>query len=438
LFDKEELFADVKGQMDDPADNLYPLSMRLPPIVIEKSNPNRWENRTKIEINPTTNKWNPTVLVVGPGGMKGFLELGALTKLQEMRVLDNIQTYMGVSVGSIICMLKTIGYSYPEIATMGSNLNLFDGWNDINFSQILQQNGIVSHNKLREFLTNIILKKLGIVPSFRQLFLMTNNILRVVSYNLTTETTYYFDYRTHPNRLIIDAVLASCNIPLIFYKFKYYNDYYCDGAIGNPYPIDKVDDGQTDVLGIYIVSPPDPSNQENIGWYLDRVIHASMNEYRNYIIKNSSHRCKHLALSSDLKDMTGLGVNSQLRINMFNSGYVTATKFVEQLEDAINIIPEVNTPIPYLTVNDFKPEIQLNNPKESINTNLGVITTAIKKVFTDSPEEPPQIELRDVSFLIQDVLQAMSIEESDKKIIGDLVPSIISDVIKKLEPNNLP
>ena len=285
--------------------------------------------------------------------MKGFLELGALAKLEEQHVLDNVKTYFGVSVGSIICLLRTIGYTYQEIAELGSGLNLFSGWDDINFTKILHQNGVIPHEKLRQFLSGIVQAKMGLVPTFQELYQKTGYILKVVSYNITTQTTYYFDYRTHPDTSVIEIVLASSSIPLLFYKFKHNGDYYCDGAIGNPYPIDMVDDGITDILGIYISSTPDMNNQENLHWYLDRVIHATMSEYRKHIIKNSSPRCKHLVLYSDIKDVTGMAVDNELRVNMFKSGYITASNFLNREDDMIVVESKSNNPIPYVPSEGF-------------------------------------------------------------------------------------
>ena len=327
--------------------------------IIEQENmfqPSRIKKDENIPIKNDEN-WSPTVLVIGPGGMKGFLELGALAKLEEQHVLDNVITYFGVSVGSIICLLRVIGYTYQQIAELGSGLNLFNGWDDINFTKILYQNGVIPHEKLRDFLSEIVRAKMGFIPTFQELYKKTGYILKVVSYNITTQTTYYFDYRTHPDTSAIEIVLASSSIPLLFYKFKHKGDYYCDGAIGNPYPIDIADDGTTDILGIYISSTPDTNNQENLHWYLDRIIHATMSEYRKHIIKNSSPRCKHLVLYSDIKDVTGMAVDNELRVNMFNSGYTAASNFLNREDDMIVVDSKSSNPIPYVPSERFS-EIQ--------------------------------------------------------------------------------
>lgn len=335
--------------MDEPI-NLNQNKLNLPPIRIGSGGFNG-------------KGWSPSVLVLGPGGMKGFLELGALSKLEEDGILQNINTYFGVSVGSVICLLRIIGYSYSEIAELGVTLNLFNGWDDIDFSKIIKQNGIISHDNLRTYLSKIVMKKLEIIPTFRQLYSITNTVLRIVTYNLTDKTTYYFDHRTHPDTSVIEGVLASCTIPLLFYKFKYRGCYYCDGAIGNPYPVNMVDDGLTDILGIYIESSGS-NNQDNLQWYLDRVIYATMTEYRKQIIQNSSARCKHLPLISDVKDMTGLAVNNKLRIEMFRSGYSAASDFLNP--QTIIMEPRANQPIPYVPIDKRRRSIRMYRTLEKI------------------------------------------------------------------------
>ena len=293
-------------------------------------------------IHQASDNWNPTILVLGPGGIKGFMELGALTKLSEKNILDNIETYFGVSVGSIICLLKIVGYTYPEIAEIGTNLNLFNGWEDINFKEILENNGLIAHEKLRGFLSNLVVAKIGRLPTFQQLYIITNNKLKVVAYNLTRTETCYFDHISHPDTPVIEAILASCTIPILFYKFKYNNEYYCDGAIGNPYPINIVDDGETDILGIYVTSSSDINNQLDLSWYLDKVVSATMSEYRKHLIEQSSRKCKHLKLLSDMQDITGLSLNDDEKVDMFMYGYDAAHTF---LNDNFHFIGRFGVPL---------------------------------------------------------------------------------------------
>ena len=54
-------------------------------------------------------------LVLSGGGVNGILELGALQYCNDKNLLSSIKTYVGTSIGSIICYLLIIGYTPVEI-----------------------------------------------------------------------------------------------------------------------------------------------------------------------------------------------------------------------------------------------------------------------------------------------------------------------------------
>lgn len=272
-------------------------------------------------------RWQPDVLVLGPGGIKGFLELGALYRFKQTSLLNNVHTFVGVSVGSIISSLYMCGFNVTEMYHAGFGIDLFSS---LNFSQIkdmVDGKGLLSHDILRQQLTDIITKKRGNVPTFLQLYNETHKNLIIVTYNLTRKTTYYISRFTHPDMSIVEAMLASSSIPGIFYQFIYRGEIYIDGAFGNPYPVDMVDDGKNQVLGMYIHGGDyvDPSNLTK---NLSSIIHAPITELRSRIIKYSSHRCKHIKLYSDV---TGMHVDEDGKMEMFRSGHQTADDFLSTI-----------------------------------------------------------------------------------------------------------
>ena len=54
-------------------------------------------------------------LILGPGGVKGFLELGSLYCLERKGELNGIKTYIGVSIGSLISLLLTSNFKVLDI-----------------------------------------------------------------------------------------------------------------------------------------------------------------------------------------------------------------------------------------------------------------------------------------------------------------------------------
>ena len=83
-----------------------------------------------------TQKWFPDVIVLGPGGMKGFLELGCLLPFQKLKILDNIKIMVGVSVGSIILLLYMLGYSVEDIIQEGLSVDVQKDFADFDLENL--------------------------------------------------------------------------------------------------------------------------------------------------------------------------------------------------------------------------------------------------------------------------------------------------------------
>ena len=283
-------------------------------------------------------KWKPEVIVLGPGGMKGFLEIGALIKLSETGMLDRVNTYIGCSVGAIISLLMVAGFNPMEIIMEAMNTQIFRDILNISLSELQtkkEQFGLISTTKVRDQLTKKLVEKFGFVPTLKQLYIATGMTLITVSVNLDKDRTEYFSWKTEPDISAVEATVLSMNIPFLFYKITYKGDVYIDGAFGNPYPVDICDDGETDILGIsittkhpYMVDATDTNNLR----YIYKVLNASITQLKKRIEKNCTSKCKHLALYSPSMDTTGLTFDEDTKSEMIKIGYNLATGFIEQLE----------------------------------------------------------------------------------------------------------
>src|SRR5665647_3755375 len=84
------------------------------------------------------NIWQPDVMVLGPGGARGFLLLGCLKRLfEEKGFMKRTKTWVGVSVGSAICLLLVAGYTIDEIIELCIDVNLIDDILCINLDCLL-------------------------------------------------------------------------------------------------------------------------------------------------------------------------------------------------------------------------------------------------------------------------------------------------------------
>ena len=276
--------------------------------------------------------WKPTVLVLPPGGQKGFLELGSLSYFEEVNFIDDVHTVIGCSVGSIIGLLLVVGYTVLEIISEAADTDLFHDISSLNLKEIRDNIGLLNNTHVRKKLEVLLRRKFGMVPTLRQLHMATGIRFCVVSFNLSRGEPAYLTAETEPDLSCVDAVMLSSNIPFLFYRLKYKGATYIDGAFGNPYPIDVYDNGENNVLGMYICSNDEHTPEDDGNWwYLNMVVHCSMHEIRRLIIDKSSDRCKHMPLNAPQSDFPGIVYKAADKGRMISIGYQTAKEFYSRI-----------------------------------------------------------------------------------------------------------
>ena len=269
----------------------------------------------------------PEVLVLGGGGAKGAVVLGALEALRQAKHLDKVHSIVGVSVGAIIGLLLCCGFDPFEITTLALDTNIFQDISSINLLDIPRHAGLLSSQSIQNKLDGCMIQKFGKVLTLHQLYLATGKTLVCVAVNITRCQTEYLSATTEPNTLCTEAVLLSMNIPILFHRRWHNGCVYIDGAFGNPYPINHLDDGKTPILGISIVTVGECDD----ALYVHRIIDAPMAEIKRWIIEHASPLCKHLTIETTVADTTGLFVTLSSKAQMIVTGYMATTTYLKTM-----------------------------------------------------------------------------------------------------------
>ena len=275
--------------------------------------------------------WKPNVIVLGPGGAKGFLELGCMKRLyEEDYFLENVRYYTGVSVGAAIALLIVAGYTPDEAIDLCLSVNLIEDLGNIDFTKAKEKMGLIENKLVEEKLKDAIKEKFGIIPTLKQLYMITEIVYTAVTYNSDKMRVEYLDKDTEPDLSCVQAALMSMTIPFLIQPKKYKTYIYYDGAIADPYPVLYHDNGENNILGIYISSEQDCySSNNNPKLVLYRLIQAGMKRLRDISIKYSSDNVKNIGLETTVKDTTGLSIDEESRKNMINAGYNCADEFLK-------------------------------------------------------------------------------------------------------------
>jgi len=276
--------------------------------------------------------WTPQTLVLGPGGVKGFYIMGALLYLERHGWLNDLQTCVGVSIGSVIGLLLTAGYQVTEIIEHSLSISLFHDFMSISLAQVHENSGLISNEQVKSRLTERLQAKFGFVPTLKQLYEFTAINFVAVTCNIDKGRTEYLSKDTEPDLSAVEAVMLSMNIPFIFYKLRYKGCTYVDGALGHPYPVDVYDDGITPVLGITIDHNTESSSGDSLGSYIYGIIHTVTNSLRHVATRKLSANCRSLVLIAQHTATIGLDIDDKTRTDMIISGYEAARKFANTNE----------------------------------------------------------------------------------------------------------
>lgn len=270
---------------------------------------------------------NYDTVVLSGGSIKGIAMLGALQYLQDNNLLLNVNKWIGTSVGSLLGYLLAIGYSPIEIMIYLCTHQALDKLQYLNIVAMINGQGAISFSSIQDHLEKMTISKIGFLLSLKELEEKFGNKLICTTYNLTTGKIEILSSETHPTMPCITAVRMSCNLPLMFEKFKYLQQEYVDGAIGNNFPID-LSDPESNVLGILIHEEYIYNKDEgdfNVLEYIYRLLYIMVNEVTRYKIKNCSEKCDILEISTNTSvTFFQFALNSQSKLDMFSIGYNSA------------------------------------------------------------------------------------------------------------------
>jgi predicted acylesterase/phospholipase RssA len=186
-------------------------------------------------IHPHSSKFQ--TLVLSGGALHGLSILGALHWLYEHGYLVNVTRYVGTSIGAVICLLLSVGYTPLQIFWIMSSSNIMDHMQNPKMWDMVKGIGAFDFEPIDSILRNQVIAKMEHVPTFSQLFNKTNNILVTCTCNLSTGRVEYHSIMSTPHLDVMSAVTMSSLLPLVFPPYEWKDCMYIDGGLADPFPI---------------------------------------------------------------------------------------------------------------------------------------------------------------------------------------------------------
>lgn len=168
-------------------------------------------------------------IALSGGGIKGLCHAGVLKALEEKGIKPDIIS--GVSSGSVVGALYADGYTPDEIAVL---------FEDISFRQMtkiqIPDGGFFRIDAFQRFLA----KKLR-AKTFEELKIP----LRIVATNLDKGQSVTFN-----SGKLVDPIVASCSIPVLFSPKVIDGVHYVDGGVLKNFPVSTIRNDCERVIGI--------------------------------------------------------------------------------------------------------------------------------------------------------------------------------------------
>jgi NTE family protein len=299
-------------------------------------------------------------LVIEGGGIKAYSSIGVLKFFHEKGLDKNIKNIIGVSAGSIMAALFSVGCEYDDIEKIYTLVDFseykFQSKNILTYYKILFKNGIYDTEKFKETIIHKILE-LGCCNgniTFLEVYENYGKKLVIPGTCLNKRETHYYHYISNPFMKVKDAIAISCCVPFLFRPIIWKNDTLVDGGVIENYPLyffnekletrnsrecvikDNVAPMNLQTIGIkYINSNTSQDNELykgndkilSIYDYIQSFINTLMTSNERRIIKDDYWKQTIAIDVGFISSVDDLNIPENLKSNLINAGYDAAKKY---------------------------------------------------------------------------------------------------------------
>jgi len=183
-------------------------------------------------------------LVISGGSVWGFSAFGILYGAISSGFLnmDDIESIYGTSVGSLIGFAVALKINHNTLKDYLINRP----WEQVckksmcSVLEVFDTKGLINKNFIIEFFSPLLKSvDLDINITMKELYEYNKIDFHLYVTELNSFTLIDISHKTHPDWMVLDAVWASCSIPLLFTPIIVNNDCYIDGGFFLNYPISK-------------------------------------------------------------------------------------------------------------------------------------------------------------------------------------------------------
>jgi NTE family protein len=265
-------------------------------------------------------------LVISGGGFNGFQFFGIIKYLEENNLINNIEKFVGVSMGALISFFIIAKYSFSEIEKFILKFD-FSKIFDIKIEKIFTEDnlkGLSNGNNfdklIKKFLVN---KNFNEDITLKEFFEKTNKEFIVCVSNITYDKTEYISHENYPDLPVYKLLRMTSCIPIFFEPIEYNSSFYLDGVLKDNFPIQliKEEDIQNTICLVLISHEEkyDIPNMNTIN-YLIHIQRTLLNEQIINKINKYKDKCTIFMVKSIINSYD-YSIDKNIRVELIDNGY---------------------------------------------------------------------------------------------------------------------
>lgn len=279
-------------------------------------------------------------IVCSGGGIAGLQYYGILEEAYRQKLwhIDNIETYYGTSIGTIIGVCLLLKYDWIEI-TKYFTQRPFEKLFPFGLKTALQsvsKLGLYNIETIRKMLSPFLLgSNLSIDITMKEFYEETKIEFHCIATSVKEYNCVDISHKTHPQWKLIDAIYSSCALPILFEPLYVDGEFYADGCLLYNYPLYQCIQNGADPNEILGITPGHEkkdfslSQNDTMFEYLGLLLHQMTKkdkpvyngsiayQFEVYTDTRSPNKIRDCILSSDYK------------ITMINEGKLIVLRHVQ-------------------------------------------------------------------------------------------------------------
>ena len=238
-------------------------------------------------------------LILQGGAEYGVCYLGLIDAMFEMDIFPLLKQTIGTSIGGLFAVLISIikdRSSYDKINQEGGTLNtLFENNIFISLYNAFKKGGFYDIysvlNQYHHTIENIVGVK---NPTLMQCYNINNIACTLVSFDLKSKKSVYFNTFVDPNMRVIDCIAASCNIPIMCQPIYINNHILVDGGVLKDLDFSITDRGDIideNTISVNLLIPkPNDGYESIVSVAITLVTMAGFNDAKQNVAVNQNRK----------------------------------------------------------------------------------------------------------------------------------------------------